>query len=236
MLLFITANCIYITINRYFYCVQLNNDKLKQTIFLLTLFVLGGFLFYLLCEFLSSFLGAVLFYVLFRQPYFYLTQKAKYKWNRTLAAALLMSVSFLVLVLPVLLVSIMLSDKVSYLVTHYEDILKFCMNISNQLKQYIGIDLLSADTAGKLAGVAANVIPHFISATANALVDIFVLYFLLYFMLSNAAALEKQVRKNLPFHDQNDQLLLRELKSQTISNSIGIPVIAIAQGIAAGIG
>jgi predicted PurR-regulated permease PerM len=104
------------------------------------------------------------------------------------------------------------------------------------VKDYIGIDLFSADTAGKLTGVAANIIPHFISATADAIADVFVLYFLLFFMLSNAVELELYVRKNLPFNDANDQLLLQELKSQTISNSIGIPIIAIAQGIAAGIG
>ena len=107
---------------------------------------------------------------------------------------------------------------------------------SNQIKEYAGVDLFSADTANKLTSYAANTIPHFLSATAAIVADIFVLYFLLFFMLSNAAEFESYVRKNLPFNDKNDALLLSELKSQTISNSIGIPIIAIAQGIAAGIG
>jgi len=225
-----------ITINFYFYCMHLNNDKLKQSLFLITLFALGGFLFWLLKGFLSATLGAVVFYVLLRQPFFYLTQKAKRKWNKSLATGVLMFASFLVLVLPVFLVSVMLSGKVSYLITHYQEILTLCQDASNQLKEYVGIDLFSTDTASKLTGVAAGVIPGFVSATASAVVDVFVLYFLLYFMLSNALELEKSVRRNLPFHDANDQLLLRELKSQTISNSIGIPIIAVAQGIAAGIG
>jgi len=215
---------------------HLHNDKLKQLLFLFVLFGLGGFLFYLLSGFLSSFLGATVFYVLLRQPFFYFTQKANRKWNTTLATGVLMFASFLVLVLPVFLVSVMLSGKVSYLITHYEEILTLFRDASNQIKNYIGVDLFSADTAGKLTGVAANIIPHFISATADAIADVFVLYFLLFFMLSNAVALELYVRKNLPFNDANDQLLLQELKSQTISNSIGIPIIAIAQGIAAGIG
>lgn len=215
---------------------HLNNDQLKQSIFLIALFVLGGFLFYLLSGFLSAFLGAVVFYVLLRQPYFYLTQKAKRKWNRTLAVSVLMFLSFLVLVLPVLLVSVMLSGKVGYLITHYEEILVLFQNASNQIKDYVGIDLFSADTANRLTMFAANSIPHFLSATAAIAADIFVLYFLLFFMLGNAAEFEIYVRKNLPFNDRNDALLLSELKTQTISNSIGIPIIAIAQGIAAGIG
>ena len=84
---------------------HLNNDQLKQSLFLIALFVLGGFLLYLLSGFVSAFLGAVVFYVLLRQPYFYITQKAKRKWNNTLAVSVLMLASFLVLVLPVLLVS-----------------------------------------------------------------------------------------------------------------------------------
>lgn len=215
---------------------HLNNDKLKQSLFLITLFVLGGFLFWLLKGFLSAFLGAVVFYVLLRQPYFYLTEKTKRRWNNTLAASVLMLGSFVVMVLPVFLVSVMLSGKVSYLINHYEEILILCQNASNQLKEYVGIDLFSTDTAAKLGGYATAILPQFVSATANAVADVFVLYFLLYFMLSNARVFEDYARKNLPFNDKNDSLLLSELKTQTISNSIGIPIIAVAQGIAAGIG
>ncbi len=43
---------------------QLDNDKLKQTIFIVALFALGGFLFWLLEGFLTAFLGAVVFYII----------------------------------------------------------------------------------------------------------------------------------------------------------------------------
>src|ERR1043165_2779508 len=98
---------------------QLDNDKLKQAIFLIALFVLGGFLFWLLSGFLIAFLCAVVFYVLLRQPFFYLTQRAHRKWSPAMATSILMFASFLVLVLPVFLVSVMLSGKIGYLVTHY---------------------------------------------------------------------------------------------------------------------
>ena len=215
---------------------HLNNDKLKQSLFLLTLFVLGGFLFWLLKGFLSAFLGAVVFYVLLRQPFFYLTQKAKRKWNKTLAVVMLMFASFLVLVMPVFLVSVMLSSKVSYLILHYEDILSIGQEWSNKAKDYLGIDLLSQDTVGKLTSLAADVVPGFLSATLSVVADIFVLYFMLYFMLANAKTFVAYIRKSLPFKNENNALLLSELKLQTISNSIGIPVLAILQAITAYIG
>lgn len=215
---------------------QLDSDKLKQTIFVVALFALGGFLFWMLKGFLSAFLGALIFYVLLRRPLFYLTEKAKRKWNHTLAVVVLMLCSFLVMVLPVLLVSVMLSGKISYVINHYEDILRLAEEWSAKAEAYLGFNLLTGETIGKLTSLAATVIPNVVSATLGAVVEIFVLYFLLYFMLANARFFEKFVRDNLPFNDENDALLLKELKSQTISNSVGIMILAVLQAITAFIG
>ncbi len=215
---------------------HLNNDKLKQSLFLIALFLLGGFLFWLLKGFLSAVLGAVVFYVLLRKPVFYLTESARRKWNKTLAVSVMMMASFLVLVLPVLLVSLMLSGKVSYLINHYEDILRLVQEQSNVAKDFLGVDLLSQDAVSKLTSLAADVVPGFLSATLSAVADVFVLYFLLYFMLANARQFENYVRDNLPFNETNDRLLLSELKTQTFSNAIGIPVLATLQSVTAFIG
>jgi predicted PurR-regulated permease PerM len=214
----------------------INPDKLKQILFILVLFVLGSFLFWILKGFLSAFLGALVFYVLLRQPLFYLTEKAKHKWNQTLAVGVLLFLSFFVMVLPVLLVSVMLSGKVGYIINHYQDILRIAEEWSRKAEEYTGINLLSGETVNKLTSLAAQVIPDLLSATLNAVADIFVLYFLLYFMLANAKKFEKLVRDNMPFNDENDALLLKELKSQTVSNSIGILILAILQAITAFIG
>ena len=198
--------------------------------------MLGGFLFFLMKGFLSAFLGATIFYILLRKPYFYLTESAGRKWNKTLATSALMLGSFLVLVLPIMLVSFMLSGKVSYLIQNYADILQVAQTWSNRAQDYLGINLLSDETIGKLTSFAAEVIPGLLTATASVVADIFVLYFLLFFMLANARIFEKTIRHYLPFRKGNDTLLLSELKSQTISNAIGIPILAILQAITAYIG
>lgn len=215
---------------------HLNNNQLKQALFLLILFALGGFLFWMLKGFLSAFLGALVFYVLLRQPFFYFTEKVKRKWNRYVAVAALLFLSFVVMVLPVLLVTVMLSGKVSYLITHYKDILLIAEQWSGYAEKYLGINVISSDTVSKLTTLAADILPGFLTATANVLTDIFVLYFILYFMLINAREFENTVRKNMPFNDENDALLLTELKLQTVSNSIGMVVLAILQAFTALIG
>lgn len=215
---------------------HLNNNQLKQVLFLLILFALGGFLFWMLKGFVSAFLGALVFYVLLRQPFFYLTERVKRKWNRYVAVVLLLLISFVVMVLPVLLVTVMLSGKVSYLITHYKDILLIAEQWSGYAEKYLGINVVSSDTVSKLTTLAADILPGFLTATANVLTDIFVLYFVLYFMLINAREFENAVRKNMPFNDENDALLLTELKLQTVSNSIGMIVLAILQAFTALIG
>ncbi len=215
---------------------HLNNNRLKQTIFIIALFILGGFLLWLLKGFISAFLGAIVFYILLRKPMFYLTEEIKRKWNKTLTIVLLMFSSFVIMVLPVLLVSVMLSGKISYLVDHYEDILHLAEEWSSKAQTYLGVELISNDTVTKLTGLATTVIPRFLSATLSAVADIFVLYFLLYFMLAYARTFEKEVRYYLPFKEENDRLLLRELKSQTISNAIGIPILALLQALTAFLG
>lgn len=215
---------------------HLNNDKLKQALFLAFLFLLGLFLFWYLKGFVSAFLGAVVFYILLRKPYFYLTEKVKRPWNKTLAMLTLMLLSFVVMILPFMLVTVMLSDKVGYLVNHYQDFLTLAQQWSDKIGTYLGVDLLTHETVMRFTALAAEIIPQFLTATLNAVADVFVLYFLLFFMLGNARKMEQYVRETLPFKPENDNLLLSELKNQTVSNAIGIPVLATLQGLTAWLG
>ncbi|MCS6934072.1 MAG: AI-2E family transporter [Chitinophagales bacterium] len=220
----------------YHWAVQLNPHKLKQTLFLILLFALGGFLFWMLRSFISAFLGAVVFYVLLRKPYFYLTEKSRRRWNRHIAAFSLMLLSFIVMVLPVLLVTLMLSNKIGFLIQHYRDALMILEQWSEYIEGYLGVNLLTEDTIRQVTTFVADILPRFLSATAGLVTDIFVLYFILYFMLTSARKLEDTVRRNMPFDDENDALLLTELKNMTVSNSIGIGILAVLQAITAYIG
>ncbi len=213
-----------------------DKDKLKQTIFILSLFLLGGILYWYLHAFLSPLLGATIIYIVVRRPFFYLTEKAKKRWPVPLAALLMMFVSFLVVMMPILLLSFMLSNKVGFVIAHYNDIVLDIQNLSVKAKDYLGTELLTPETINRLTTFATSIVPKIISATANVFIDILIIYLLLYFMITNARKLEAQVRKYLPFKDENNHLLLHELKTQTISNSIGIPALAIVQAGAALIG
>jgi predicted PurR-regulated permease PerM len=212
----------------------LNNDKLKQGAFLVVLLILGLLLAWLLRGFLNGFLSAVVIYILLRKPFFFLTEKKK--WNNTIAIILLMLASFIVLVIPVFLMTYLLAGKVSYGIAHYEEFLNVIKIWANTISERFGVNLLSDESIKTLTAQAGALLPGLLSATTSTLIDIFVLYFLLYFMMANARYLEKTVVSTLPFKKQNNDLLLMELKNMTISNAIGIPVLGVIQAIVAFIG
>lgn len=211
-----------------------SKDKVKQTYFLLTLTVLACLLGYLLRDYISSLLGATTIYILLRSPLTYLTEVRG--WNKTLTVALLMIFSLFVLILPLGLVSVMLSSKAQYMVQHYAEFLQIVKGWNSQISQQFGIDLLSDEALAKVTSAGANVIPAVLSATVSSVTQILVMYLLLYFIMKDGKAIERFILYNSPFHYDNTALLTSALKAQTLSNAIGLSVLGVTQAICSGIG
>ncbi len=62
------------------------------------------------------------------------------------------------------------------------------------------------------------------------------MYFILYFMPVDGRKMESNFYDWVPLKDENTLLLRKELNSMVYSNAIGIPLIAILQGIVGLIG
>ena len=208
--------------------------KVKQGYFLLALTILGSLLAYMLRDYISSFLGAVTIYILLRGPLHYLNETKK--WPKVLTVSLLMLLSLVMLILPLGLISVMMSSKVQYMVQHYAEFLQIIKGWNNTISGRLHINLLSDDTIGKVTEAGANVIPILLSVTMNSLAQITILYFLLYFMMMDGRMVEQWVIDNAPFNNENTQLLSHELKMQTMSNGIGIPILIVIQIVISAIG
>ena len=85
------------------------NNVIRQILILIFIIVLGIILFRELQFFLPALLGAYTLYVILRKYQFILVGKDK--WNKNLSAALLMLLSFLIILLPIFLLINMLSSK-----------------------------------------------------------------------------------------------------------------------------
>ncbi|WP_346317030.1 AI-2E family transporter [Chitinophaga sp. YIM B06452] len=213
---------------------HLDNERLKQIVFLLILAFLAIILFKELYAFFPGFLGAVTFYVLSRKYMFRLVEVRK--WGRPWAAATIMVLSFLIILLPFGLLVNMLTAKVAYAINHSSELIKGLEKINEQLHQNTGFELMTDARLQKIQEYITNVLPGFVGATFNTLTAVAIMYFILYFMLVNAREMEEALYEYIPLKDENVELLGAEVKNMVVSNAIGIPLIALIQGVVSLIG
>jgi predicted PurR-regulated permease PerM len=157
--------------------------------------------------------------------------QARYKWKKALAAALLMILSFIVILMPIFLLINMMSSKIAFAVQHSSEVLTAIKSYIRQYEVRYGFELLSAENINKLSGWAANTLPSILGATINTVTTIAVMYFILYFMLTDGRKMEAGFYDMVPLKDENVLLLRTEMNSLVYSNALGIPLIAIVQGI-----
>lgn len=212
----------------------IDNDRLKQIAFLLIIVLLGILLFLELYTFFPGFLGAITLYILCRKWMFRLVEDRK--WKSSLAAALLMTLSFLIILMPIGMLVNMLMAKASYAAEHSSELIKGIKTVAGKLEEGTGINLFSENHLRKLQEGITGVLPGFLGATFNTLTAIAIMYFILYFMLVNGRKMEASLYEYIPLKDENVMRLGTEFKSLVFANAVVIPLIAFVQGVISLIG
>jgi predicted PurR-regulated permease PerM len=212
----------------------INQNRIRQFFFILIILLLGILLFFELYSFVPALLGAITLYVLLHKWMLYLTERKK--WSRGGTALLLMLLSLLVILLPVAMLVNLLSSKVSYALQHSAELTVALKKLVADMELKFGVTIASEQNINRFGNSVAELIPKVLGATFNTLSTIFFMYFILYFMLVNARKMETALYEYIPLRDENVAQLGKEVNMMVISNAIGIPLIAFAQGVVALIG
>jgi predicted PurR-regulated permease PerM len=212
----------------------IDTNLLRQTFFIAIIIFLGIVLFRELWFFLSAFLGAVTFYVIMRERMFYLTEKRG--WRHSTAAWILMLLSFFVILMPIGLLGNILYAKISYVVSHSSEMINSLKVTATQIKQKVGYQIIDPNAIDRLGPKIAELLPKVLGVTVNTVTLIATMYFILYFMLVNGRRMEEDLYEYIPLKDGNVELIGKEVRTMEISNVIGIPLIALIQGIVGLIG
>lgn len=204
---------------------MVDKERTRQiwAFFALTLF--GVFLLYMLRQFIVSFLGAVIFYVLFKPL---MLRMLKRKWNRALAAFFIILISFLIVIVPTFFLSYMLYMKTGEIAND--------ITVTNLLKNGDKYGFITPDMLDQFKKEAAGLIPDLINTIFLIVAQLGVMYFLLFYLLIHNVKIEARVRDMLPFRKRNTEILYDELVSQTYSNAFSIPFLAFLQGATAALG
>lgn len=185
------------------------------------------FLFIQMNTFLSAFLGAMTFYILSRNFMHYLVERRK--WRRNLAAAVILIISFLVVLLPVWLFINIIGNRIGYVISNSNKIVSAVETFIGRLETRLGFDILQSGSSN-ITSTITSTLQNILSATLSSLTSVLLMYFILYFMLVGSKQLEKWMFEFLPLKKENIQTLSRETGKLIVSNAIGIPLVAILQG------
>lgn len=209
-------------------------NQIRQILFLAAIVSIGIILYRQMTFMLSGFLGAVTLFMILRLSMYKLVYEKKVK--KWLAATLLMTASFVCLILPFLWVGYILVNKISPMIQNPELLTKTADQIQNFINTKFKIDILSENYVNKITESITRIVPPLISSTTNILLNIVMAYFLLWFMLINASQVEIWLKKNLPFMPENRHTVLAEVKESVMSNAIGLPILGAIQGVFAIVG
>jgi predicted PurR-regulated permease PerM len=154
------------------------------------------------------------------------------KWKPGSAAVILMLLSFIMILFPVFILINTVSSKIGYVIDHATEITAGLVEFLRNIELRIGYHFMNAETIQNLSGMALSELPLILGATVNSIVALVIMYFLLYFMLTNCNKLEDWMDDALPLRKDNLIRVRQEMNQMVISNAVGIPLIALLQGIA----
>ncbi len=203
--------------------------SIKRYFFLAFILLIGAFIIYSLSAFLTAFLAAIMFYVLSKQPVEWLVNKRK--WKKSTAAILIIFVSFFIILLPISLMVGMLYNKAAYFSQNTNSIIEPLKQLDIRIQAQVHFSLLTEKNISQVQSLLTGILSSVLNEGVNFLSSILMMYFFLYFMIININRMEAALILYLPFKRKKIELFGNELKAQTFSNAVGIPLIAVAQGI-----
>ncbi len=206
---------------------------IRQIFLLLVIIILAVIIYDNILPYLSGVLGAITLFVISRKIMQRLNNKG---WPKSLNAGLILLVSFFLILIPLVGIILMLSSKIGEVVKNSEKFLTAAKTQISELEQYFGYNLSQEiDTSGIASFLSKNA-QNFAVGTFDAFISISIMYFLLYYMLINQDELKNSLQKYVPIGKKNFNLIGVEATKKVKANAIGIPLVALIQGLIALVG
>ena len=212
----------------------ISTQKLKQYFLIALIVALAIILGQQLFSIFPGILAAFTMYVLMREKYFELTVIKG--WKKWIAAVFFILIALVALGLPVWVLVEMLIPKVNALVANPTQLSAGLDTLTRQIRRTAPIIPIDEAQIRSFAERALSSVPAALNATLNIFSNLVLALFLLYFMLTGGRKMERRVQEFLPLKQRNIDTAWKETRTMVVSNAIGIPVLAMLQGILASIG
>jgi len=205
------------------------NNHLRQIILLGLIVLIGVLIVNHFFIFLPGVLGAVTLYILSKKSYFNLVEKRK--WKKSWTALLYILGYTIIICLPVYLAVVMLLPKLIALFNNPVPLVVAVKGFSEKIQAATGIELYNGDNLQLAMKNLAGRVPMLLTSTANFVTNLVLMFFVLYYMLFHGRKMEDYISDFIPLKNKNRQLLSDETDLMIRANAIGIPLLAIIQGV-----
>ncbi|GEQ87141.1 AI-2E family transporter [Patiriisocius marinistellae] len=206
---------------------------IRQVFILLIILLIGVLIFKEMLPYFSGVLGAITIYVLMRP---WMSKLVKRGWKPDWAAAFLMFISFIGILLPVAGIVVMLGNKIGQAVNNSQKVTKALKDQIEKWEGKLGYDLSSQIDVGAVSTWISENLQGFAGGTFTIFIAVGIMYFMLYYMLTNRRQLKESLYEYIPINRNNLKAIGKEVNHMVRSNALGIPMVALAQGIIALIG
>nr|WP_242401523.1 AI-2E family transporter [Porphyromonas macacae] len=179
--------------------------------------------------YISGLMGAVTLFAMERRQMRALT--VKYKWKRSWAASVLVLEALLFFLIPLTGIIMMMIDVFTGLTIDFDAIIMEINQISELIEEKIGFDLLTIENLGFLPKMGSAIVQFLLANTYSIVMNGVIILFILFYMLYNYESFQQAIKELLPFNKENRQILLEESDQIIRANAIGIPLLAIIQGL-----
>jgi predicted PurR-regulated permease PerM len=201
---------------------------------MLLIALLGWLIIKELWPFVNGLLAAFTVFVLVRRQMVYLTEQRRI--HKIPATIILLLEVVAVIIVPVYFISLALIGKIQTINVDISVLTEMIERFEALIKDKFHYDLLSVDNISTLTNYLTKGVQYIINQAGGMVISFIVMIFLLYFMLVDYRTVEHYFSELLPFNEKNRNDVSREVYNIVRSNAIGIPLIAIIQGVIAYIG
>lgn len=213
---------------------QISGVKIKQVFLILIITALLAVIVSNLSLFIPSLLGAVTLYIVCRRFNFYLQEDRE--WKPVWSSLLIILVCVVVLVIPVYLIGDMIIAKMGDSKEYMQKFNVFLDKIHDFIYSRTKFDILSKENLTKVKDYVGRISTSAVSSTFNTLSIVLSMFFMLYFMLEKPRLFERLIGSATPLKKANINLIAEKFRKLVIANAVGIPVVALGQGIVAMVG
>lgn len=207
--------------------------KQQRILLIASLLVLGGFIIAGLRGYVSAFFGAGILYVIFRPVFYGLVYRKK--WSRTWVTTGILLFSLFVIILPFLVLSLLLIDRIQYYAQHTDQIL----GLVRQAEDLTGFKITSQQNIQRIlqqgGTLASRQLPSIAGGALDFLVIIGLMLFTLFYMFSDEESFHNGLRKHMPFKRDTQRELGEQLRNNVNANVLGQAIISLVQGVLTGL-